>query len=587
MEDGIVDPTEMTAALAAMTSGIRAQIGDASTQANNPAIIKTSFMMVPFKQSHNISSDAGRGANGCKDCHITGAGFYNGKYPVNGNMAKLATGTEAQYQSGRKVVAAAADSNYVVKSNQITVFTKVNSLSDTTDSHPSVLTKKGDRTVPVVLLNAFDKPFDTTAPVDAFLRDIDRSELLYEATFKKVDAGFKAAPIVGTAVAAGCGGITTNASGRVTGFSPFYCEDASLMGAPGFTGDPLKSTKAGALSTRGWLLKIDVDKDNNGVFDTAAGDVSRTKQLVGAGEDKITDMAGFVAALGTFATGFEFTITQSGGALTISPNSATQPIRLNVESDLGNLGLTNAIHVADPIVRTDERAIAYANATPAVCVGTPGSCTGATFATRAAYVSYLDSIAAAPVANISTIPGVLTTPETETTPAVYTIPVGTAATFATTQQPGVTYEWKIMGTTITGTGTSFSVTPTTAGGFYVNLISTNTVTGAKALTQVLMKAEVVLSDAFGATASVVAGTTKKVQIALSGMPAHTGIQIVWGDGAQSNSYVQSASEFTPMHFYYKTAPVGGFTATVKLTNAGRVVAQKQVTGILAPPPVEP
>jgi hypothetical protein len=199
---------------------------------------------------------------------------------------------------------------------------------------------------------------------------------------------------------------------------------------------------------------------------------------------------------------------------------------------------------------------------------------GTVYPTRAAWLDHLLNLAAEPVAAMATVPGVLT-PATQTTPAFYTIPVGTPAVFTTVVEPGFSYDWSIAGQSATGTGASFSYTPTTAAGFYVNLIVTNDVTGAKKLTRVLMKSEAVISNAFGTVASVVAGTDRKVQIALSGMPTHTGIQIAWGDGSQSNSYAQSAATFTPTHFYYGKAL--SFTATVKLTNAGRVVAQKNVT----------
>jgi hypothetical protein len=395
MEDGVVNATEMGLRYNAAgtgpfqsAAGIGAQLGVAGVgTASNPVLPKYSVMMVPFKQTHNIApAGLARGVNGCSDCHGADRGFYNGKYPVNGNMAKNDQ-AGAKFQSGRNVVDADTKTNLTFSSGQVTVFTKVNSLSDTTDSHPNVVTKKGDRTVPVVLWNAFDKPFDTTASVTAYMRDIDRSEMLYEATFKKVNSAFTTSPIVGTAVAAGCGGITTNASGRVTGFSPFYCEDAALMGSGGFLSDPLKSKKAGATTTRGWLLKIDVDSNLDGVLD-----VSRTKQMTAAGQDKITDMAGFVTALGTFATDFEFTISQSGGALTITPK-AGNAIRLNVESDLGNMGLTGALHVTDPIIRSDATAKAYAAANDNNTDVDVEAVTGnAIFRTRAGYVGYLNSL---------------------------------------------------------------------------------------------------------------------------------------------------------------------------------------------------
>ncbi|MBJ6801108.1 PKD domain-containing protein [Geomonas propionica] len=317
-----------------LSGGLKQLLGISDANNDYKLIPKLSVLMVPFKASHNIARTATMawGKGGCSDCHGDKKGFYNGAYPILGNMSGVDSNGKNKFR---------------FYSNQVTTFTKVNGLADTTDSHPSVVTKKGDRTVPVTLLTKFDGPYvnNTLAVDNQTLRNIDRSEVIYEATFQARDTAWYTA-ITGAAPAASCSGPT----------SPFYC--ATPTGVS--TQDAVKSK---ATSTKGWLLKVEV---------RPAGDASvnsitfRTAQL---GKDNATTMAEVVAALpASFTTNPDFTVTEAGGALTITA-AAGKEIRISSQTDSGPLGLKGKVYKADPIVRG-----------------------GNSYATRDAYVGYLNTL---------------------------------------------------------------------------------------------------------------------------------------------------------------------------------------------------
>ncbi|QWV92401.1 PKD domain-containing protein [Geomonas oryzisoli] len=275
-------------------------------------IPKMSFLMVPFKASHNIArtSKMAWGKGGCADCHGTDKGFYNGAYPIKGNMDGTADGTNF---------------NFRFMSNQVTTFTKVNGLADITDSHPSVVTKKGDRTVPVTLLTKFDGPYATTPVANQTLRNIDRSEVIYEQTFQTRDTTWYST-ITGDAPAAVCSGPT----------SPFFCAT-------------LGDVKSKATSTKGWLLKIEVRPENDA---DPAKITFRTAQL---GKDNATTMAEVLAAFpASMRSNADFTITEAGGALTITAAAGKQ-IRISPQTDSGPLGLKGKVYVNDPIYRNGTK----------------------------------------------------------------------------------------------------------------------------------------------------------------------------------------------------------------------------------------
>lgn len=297
--------------------GLKQLLGISDPTNTYKLIPKMSVLMVPFKASHNIAPTTTHvwGKNGCADCHGANKGFYNGAYPIKGNM-------DGYDNSGTNY-------KFRFKSNQVTTFTKVNGLADTTDSHPSVVTKKGDRTVPVTLLSKFDGPYvaNEAATDNATLRNIDRSEVIYEATFQTRDTAWYGT-INGSAPAAVCSGPT----------SPFYCATPT-----GISGQD--AVKSKATSTKGWLIKVEVRPAG----DTNVNNITfRSAQL---GKDNATSMAEVVAALpASFTTNPDFTVTEAGGALTISA-AAGKEIRISPQTDAAPLGLKGKVYKADPIVR--------------------------------------------------------------------------------------------------------------------------------------------------------------------------------------------------------------------------------------------
>ncbi|MBU5614514.1 PKD domain-containing protein [Geomonas azotofigens] len=314
--------------------GLKQLLGVSDPTNTYKLIPKMSFLMVPFKASHNIApiKKMAWGKGGCTDCHGANKGFYNGAYPILGNMSGVDTTGKNKFR---------------FYSNQVTTFTKVNGLADTTDSHPSVVTKKGDRTVPVTLLTRFDGPYvnNTAAADNQTLRNIDRSEVIYEANFQTRDTAWYTT-IAGSAPAAVCSGPT----------SPFFC--ATPTGVP--AQDAVKSK---ATSTKGWLIKVEVRPAG----DTNVGHITfRSAQL---GKDNATSMAEVLAALpASFTTNSDFTVTEAGGALTITA-AAGKEIRISPQTDSAPLGLKGKVYKADPIVRGAN-----------------------SYATRDAYVGYLNAL---------------------------------------------------------------------------------------------------------------------------------------------------------------------------------------------------
>ncbi len=330
--------TATTDATTPVQGGIKQLLGISDPNNDKKFLPKLSFLMVPFKASHNIvPSVQAWGKNGCSDCHGENKGFYNGAYPINGNM-------DGYDNSG-------SNFKFRFKSNQVTPFTKVNGLADVTDSHPNVVTKKGDRSVPVPILPKFDTPYtpDASAVANQALRNIDRSEVIYEQTFQVRDTAWQTT-ITGSAPAAACSGAT----------SPFYCADPDgAMAASG--GTMTSNPKALATSTKGWLLKIEVRPAGDS---DPAHITFRTAQL---GKDNATSMTEALGALpASFKSNTDFTVTESGGALTITA-AAGKEIRISPLTDAGPFGLKGKLWKNDPIVRgansyaTRNEYVAYLN----------------------------------------------------------------------------------------------------------------------------------------------------------------------------------------------------------------------------------
>ncbi|WP_129127909.1 cytochrome c3 family protein [Geomonas oryzae] len=544
--DGIVNAAEITTQQSAIAAGIRGQLGNGTTQATNAFLPKLSFLMVPFKASHNIASaDRAWGKNGCKECHAAGAGFYNGAYPINGNM----------------------DGKFSFDSNQVTTFTKVNGLVDITDSHPNVVTKDGTRSLPIPILTKFDTPYVQTATPGQTLRNIDRSEVLYENTFQTVKQDWVAS-IQGGAIAAVC-----NAA------SPFYCDNATYI---------FNAAKKGATSTLGWTLKVDA-KDSNGVI------TSRTAQV---GNDMVTSVDQLVTALGSIG-GTYFTVTAvdaSTGLPAVSPavNNSIKlaaadgyTIRINKLSDVGPFGLKGALWVNAPIVRGTN-----------------------SYATRAQYVTYLNSIDAAafgvgqtPVAGIAAI-----NQETGTTAAPLVKDLSYNLNATGTPAAGAKFQWATNAGTAAviadAAAASTTINFSKAGTYRVALTVTN-VDGATATSYKLVNVtnpvyiSVTAPATTSTTTTVPATATKpaytyttvitKVPVTLAaGTPTFDKVRFFWGDGSASttitadalttaNAAGGQAHQYNRYSKYFKTA-TGKYTykTTIQLFSGSTLVSSQSV-----------
>jgi len=564
--DGVVTATEINTQKAALSAGIRGQLGISTTQTTNPFLPKLSFLMVPFKASHNTASaDKAWGAKGCKQCHsakgtviaandadnksgvaYTAGGFYNGAYPINGNM----------------------EGNFNFSLTQTAPYTKVNGMTDPTDSHPAVVTKDGNRSVPVKILSGYANPW-TADTVTGTLRNIDRSEVLYETTFQTIKDTYSTVPIVGGAIPAAC---------STDGTSPFYC---STIGA-----------KKGATATGGWYLKVDVavDTDTTNTLVT-----SRTKEVE---SDIIANVDGFVTEFSTFggvyfsvigidkATGLPAVSPAVNNALKIIP-SAGYKIRINKGSDVGPFGLKGALWKDEKIVRGTTE-----------------------FTGRGDYVTYLNSIDPAtfgvnqaPVAAIAAVAG-------ETGTAAAPLVKGTGYALAATATPaaGATVKWATNAGTAAVISDDTAAAPTVTfskpGTFRVALTVTN-VDGATATSYKLVnvKNPVLVTFAAPVTTSVVTPVdatltkpaysyttvTTTVPVSIVAGVVYDKVRFFWGDGSASTTLSKGTStdaEFLALvesqahkyNRYTKYLIAGKYTykTTVQLFNGTSLVNSQSV-----------
>ncbi|WP_136516178.1 PKD domain-containing protein [Geomonas edaphica] len=586
--DGIVTAAEIKTQAGKLTAGLPGQLGLAAgvviaaknsdgspnLSATNAFLPKLSFLMVPFKASHNIAgADKAWGAKGCKECHsaagttiaandsdnktgaaYTAGGFYNGAYPINGNM----------------------DGHFTFDSDQVTAFTKVNGLVDPTDSHPNVFTKDGTRSVPVKILSMFDTPYVKDATTGQTLRNIDRSEVLYEATFQTVKQTWESS-IQGGAIAAACNSA-----------SPFYCDNATAI---------FNVNKKGATSTLGWTLKVDVktgvDADGKDVV------VSRTVQV---GNDKVTTVDQLVTELGSFGDIY-FSVANVSNSIKLTANSGYS-IRINKLSDVGPFGLKNALWQSAAISRTAQ----------------DGS--SLSFAYRSDYVNYLNTInptafgvGVRPVATIAAIGN-----ETGTTAAAMT--AGVAQTFSpvTTPAAGAVVRWETnagdIATITNGTTKDATITFSKPGTYRVSLTVTS-VDGAIASSYKLVNVKLPVYVTFGSTTNTgekvtyttayntkapytVATVTTKLPVSIdSKLVAGTNydrIRIFWGDGSTATTfYGATLGDFTPAgvsHVYNRYSkyltpsdPAGNGTYNYKTTVQlflGNVLVNSQSVAVAVP-----
>jgi len=483
-EDGIIDAAEITVQKNALAANIRGQLGVTGDQTTNAFLPKLSFLMVPFKASHNIAgADKAWGVKGCKECHsaagtviaaadpdnrsgaeYAAGGFYNGTYPINGNM----------------------DGNFSFDSDQVTTYTKVNGLVDVTDSHPNVVTKDGTRAVPVKLLTMFDNPYTQTKTPGQTLKNIDRSEVIYEQTFQTLDTTWydAATGITGGVISAAC-----------TSTSPFYCEDPAAI---------WNAAKKGATSTIGWTMKVEILGEDGSTVTT------RTKSVM---DDKIVSVDGIIAALGVaFTDNADFTVENAGGALKLTPKGLRK-IRLSKQCDVGPFGLKGKLWKAAPITRG-----------------------GATYTGRADFVTHLNSITkadagvgVAPTAVIGAIDGMPATGFTSiqlTKGVAYELNAVNTASFTT-------YTWDTNAGVAVAPGPVSSVTFNKAGTWRITLSAKNpdgqTVTKLQRV-NVVEPSLMTLGTVSSAMELTKRMTTVPVDITA---PDYDTVKFSWGDGSKS------------------------------------------------------
>ncbi|TSK05094.1 MAG: PKD domain-containing protein [Geobacter sp.] len=477
--DGIT-ATEITERQNMLAAGLEALTGAAfplkADGVTKNFIPRISMLTVPFKASHNISPaaaawgtpgvDAVTGARveGCGQCHSTAGGFYNGAYPINGNIS------------------------WTFGANQLATFTKVNGKMDATEGHPNILDKHGNRTVAFQLFN----PTTSTS-----LRNIDRSEVIYEATFK--------AP----------------AAAQTT-----FTEGAILAGAApaGMT----NSSSDGGVSTKGHIIKIDVEK-----YDTANSKWVAQDSRTWSSGGEFTTIDAVITAMGAYATSadtYGFTVTNNGGKFSINPTAGFR-VKLNGAMDFGPYGFGPNAFTAAP-----QKGVFDAN-----------NKVGAID-----WVGYLNGITAdkagiglSPVADITSsfvdvdpaVPGV----------QVYTTEVQALAAGEAQNGKGlVKYEWSSSdGTAIAATQSS-SVTFTTAGSKTVTLKVTDE-EGKQASKTVSVSAVIKPADVIAWTdnAGALSGT-----LTLTGLPTpNNKVKIVWGDGMYEYVTTVNATDLSKAHTY--------------------------------------
>ena len=504
-----ITAAEITDRQAQLTAGLGALTG-LTVDATN-FIPRISMLTVPFKASHNISAadlawgkptvDAnGNKVYGCGECHSATGGFYNGAYPVNGNIS------------------------WTFGPGQLATFTKVNGKVDASEGHPNILDKHGKRTVAFQLFNP------TPAGADlGTLDNIDRSKVIYEATFKTPAAiltTFQTGAITAAAAPAGC----TN-SNATTG-----------------------------VSTKGHILKIDVQ--------LADGTAKPSRTWAVNGEYTAIDT--LITGMGVFATGgpiedpFGFTISNSGGKIMITPAEGYK-IKLNqAATDFGPFGFGGNAFVASP-----QKGVFDANDK----------------AGAVAWVDYLNGVGNADAAGIGVNPtAAITSAFVDVDPAAPGVQVYTTEEQDLAADEGqagkgiVTYVWTSNDGTAIAAGKSSSVTFSTAGSKTVTLNVTDeegkTSFATQQVNAVVKPADVITwTDDAGA----LSGT-----LDLAGLPTpNNKVKIVWGDGryeyvttvnattlSKAHTYTSAGNKLVQVYIYNSGVTKGYFkkTITVDSTN---------------------
>ncbi|NTV50411.1 MAG: PKD domain-containing protein [Geobacteraceae bacterium] len=461
--DGVITPTEITDRQNLISANIAALTGVAvplKPVAGTPNFApRISMLTVPFKGTHNISpADVAWGKNGCTDCHSATSKFYQGAYPVVKDAVTNPTGRM----------------DWTFAANQLATFTKVNGKMDGSEGHPNVVDKHGKRSVAFTLFN----------PAGGTLRNIDRSEVIYEPIFKDQAPAlttFTTLPIVGGTAA----GITN--SNQETG-----------------------------TSTKGHILKLNVKE-------TATGTVTNRTWAMNA---ECTTIAQVITSMGVFATNannFGFTITDAGATnISINPQAGFEVKIDAVATDFGPFGLGGK---------------AYVNA-PQLGV------LGGSYAGRPEWVAYLNGITEAsaginvdPVASITSV-------FTDVDPGTAGVQVNTTAaqplTAAAAQAGGFsTYAWTSSDGTAIAAGQTSSVTFTTAG---LKTITLRVTDEEGKVSEATTSVYAVVAPVAGPIAWADAAGSLGGIATLSTLPTpNKSLKIYWGDGKSETVTTQSVA----------------------------------------------
>lgn len=304
---GNVTPTLIDERVAAMAAEITNWTGSAGAPA-----IKLSMMLVAFKDQHGVSparlawgSGAGNdpldpaddNANGCLDCHSSGANFYNASVNTTGDGVTISW------------------------NNDMAPFTVNNGATEYTDMHPSVKDKFNVRSLSSRVTGLITSSASFTEPVA-----LPIAATMYEETF------MTRAPFADV-----YDGNAINFSTPATEAGWLFMVEARST-APAAGDDGVMGT----------------------ADDIPAGTItSRTRGL--AGGTDVTDTTGLMTALGATFTGAmpEFTIsTIDATRLRIAAKSGFQ-IRLKGGVDnSGSFGLGHAAYVAMPWTGINQQSYA-------------------------------------------------------------------------------------------------------------------------------------------------------------------------------------------------------------------------------------
>jgi hypothetical protein len=194
------------------------------------------------------------------------------------------------------------------------------------------------------------------------------------------------------------------------------------------------------------------------------------------------------------------------------------------------------------------------------------------------YADYMETLAAAPAAVVSTIAGsTLTGTSGSAASNPVFLPQNTPVALATTDAgANFSYTWYANGQT--KTGASASMTFANTGTYLLTLTTKNNLTGESATTSKYVKIMTpAVSEVSTVNSAVVATTATKIATTtLSSMPAHTRIYITWGDGGATN-YATTAASFAMSHKYYGAGAGKTFTTVVKVFNGTVLVDKHSIT----------